>query len=126
MADLIVEQTRTPEVVRGAEYRGEALRHVAMPLGGIGAGQIALGGDGGLRQWQIVNQITHQGFVPDSFFALRVMYPEPPLDEVRILQSREIVGRPEEHTPLVNDDAIPAQQRTLLEKFKGVERTTFT
>src|SRR2546428_13047342 len=33
-------------------YRGEQLRAVAMPLGGIGAGAIALAGDGGLRPWQ--------------------------------------------------------------------------
>src|SRR2546428_9760357 len=32
-------------------YRGEELRAVAMPLGGIGAGVIALAGDGGLRPW---------------------------------------------------------------------------
>ncbi len=62
--DLSAEATRKSH---GFEYRGENIRHVAMPLGGIGAGQIALGGDGGLRQWQIVNQINHEGFVPDSF-----------------------------------------------------------
>src|SRR5258708_4486289 len=127
MTDLVSRPiTHTRQHPYGYSYAGDALRYVAMPLGGIGAGQIALGGDGGLRQWQIVNQINHQGFVPDSFFALRVMYPEPPLDEVRILQSRELLGRTEDHTPLVNDDAIPAQQRTLLEKFTGVERTKFT
>ena len=32
-------------------YRGEALRAVALPLGGIGTGTVALAGDGGLRQW---------------------------------------------------------------------------
>ncbi|MBV9229909.1 MAG: hypothetical protein JOZ18_11390 [Chloroflexi bacterium] len=125
MTDLVSRPTATSQGTPGYAYKGEALRHVAMPLGGIGAGQIALGGDGGLRQWQIVNQINHQGFVPDSFFALRTMYPEPPLNEIRILQSREILERTEDHTPLVNDDYIPAEQRALLEKFKGVERTTF-
>jgi len=102
------------------------MRHIAMPLGGIGAGHIALGADGGLRQWQMVNQINHQGFIPDSFFAIRAMYPEPPLDETRILQSREVLERPEDHTPLVNDDVIPEEQKALLQKFKGVERTTFS
>ena len=127
MTDLVSRPTtHTSQNMSGYTYEGETLRHVAMPLGGIGAGQIALGGDGGLRQWQIVNQINHQGFVPHSFFALRVMYPEPPLDEVRILQSQEILQCTEDPTPLVNDDAIPAQQRTLLEQFKGIERTTFT
>src|SRR2546425_7199054 len=40
-------------------YRGEQLRAVAMPLGGIGAGVIALAGDGGLRQWQGVYHLDH-------------------------------------------------------------------
>lgn len=53
-------------------YCGEALRAVAMPLGGLGTGSIALCGDGGLRQWQIFNQINHQAHIPHSFFAVRV------------------------------------------------------
>lgn len=126
MTDVVSRLIATNQGTSGYVYKGEALRHVAMPLGGIGAGQIALGGDGGLRQWQIVNQINHQGFVPDSFFAIRTLFPEPPLNEIRILQSREILQRVEDHTSLVNDDDIPVEQRALLEKFKGVERTTFT
>ena len=34
----------------GPIYRGEALRALTLPLGGIGTGSIALAGDGGLRQ----------------------------------------------------------------------------
>jgi non-lysosomal glucosylceramidase len=79
MADLVSRPAHTSRGTFGYTYQKEALRYVAMPLGGIGAGQIALGGDGGLRQWQIVNQINHQGFVPDSFlapidYALLVMF----------------------------------------------------
>ena len=54
----------------GRIWRGAALRHVAMPLGGIGTGQVALCGDGSLRQWELFNQPNHLGFVPDSFFAI--------------------------------------------------------
>ncbi len=50
---------------------GEKLRCAAMPLGGIGTGTIALGGDGLLKQWQITNTVTHKAFVPNSFFAVR-------------------------------------------------------
>src|SRR2546425_12911086 len=50
-------------------YRGEQLRAVAMPLGGIGAGVIALAGDGGLRQWQGVSNVGHVPPVPRRFFA---------------------------------------------------------
>lgn len=110
----------------GRTYSGEALRHVAMPLGGLGAGQIALCGDGGLRQWQMVNQVNHLGFVPDSFFVIRTSSVEPPLDVTRVLQSQERLEMHEDHTPLVNDDYIPEEQRVLLSKFPGVKRTTFT
>lgn len=107
-------------------YRGSRLRHVAMPLGGVGAGHIALGGDGGLRQWQIHNQVNHRGFVPDSFFAIRAASIEPPLNVIRLLQSREVMDLPAEHTPLVTDDDIPEDQRRLVELFPGVERTEFS
>src|SRR5581483_9105183 len=92
----------------GFVYQGEAIRHVALPLGGLGTGQVALGGDGGLRQWQMVNQVNHLGFLPASFFALRVTSPEPPIDIVRILQARAGLERSANPTPLVNDDAIPS------------------
>lgn len=126
MADLTIEHARVSPGQQGVEYRGEALRHVAMPLGGLGAGQIALGGDGGLRQWQMVNQVNHLGFVPDSFFAIRTACIEPPLNLTRILQSREVQAFTENHTPLVTDDMIPADQRKLLERYAGFERTRFS
>jgi non-lysosomal glucosylceramidase len=118
-------QAVTREVGDVTELTGIAARHVAMPLGGIGAGQIAIGADGGLRQWQISNQINHVGFVPDSFFAIRATSAEPPLDVLRILQSREVLGWEPDPTPLVTDDFIPADQRRLLNVAQGVDRTIF-
>ena len=63
-------------------YRGERLRRVAMPVGGIGTGTVSLGGRGDLRDWEIVNRPA-KGFVPTvpitrnmteprAFFAVRV------------------------------------------------------
>ena len=62
MTEVVSRPTHTTSQEQfGYAYSGAAIHHIAMPLGGIGAGQIALGADGGLRQWQMVNQINHQG-----------------------------------------------------------------
>ena len=50
-------------------YRGEALRSVWMPVGGIGAGGMSIGGDGEFRRWMIHDGRPIQ--VPDAFFAVR-------------------------------------------------------
>jgi hypothetical protein len=36
-----------------------------------GGGCIAVAGDGGLRQWQVVNEVNHVAHVPYSFFAIK-------------------------------------------------------
>ena len=107
-------------------YAGEKLRHLAVPLGGIGAGHVALCGDGALRQWQLSNVVNHTGFAPNSFFAIRVSGSRPPSSRVAILQSEEALGFSRGQTPCVNDDDVPAEQRLLVERFGGVERTVAT
>jgi len=111
-----------PGDLRDTEVSGAEYGHLAMPLGGIGTGNLAICADGGLRQWQLHNTGNHLGALPGSFFALRVSRWEPPLDELRILQ-----GPPAEPTatPLVTDDVVPDWQRSLLGRHRGVSRTTF-
>jgi uncharacterized protein (DUF608 family) len=48
---------------RGAPtvYRGDDLKYIGMPIGGLCAGQLYLGGDGTLWQWDIFNQDLHTG-----------------------------------------------------------------
>jgi len=50
-------------------FRGEALGACQMPMGGIGAGTIYVGGDGHFRRWMIHDARSAQ--VPDAFFAVR-------------------------------------------------------
>ncbi|MBI4786405.1 MAG: hypothetical protein HY782_05095 [Chloroflexi bacterium] len=107
-------------------YHGESLRAVAMPLGGIGAGTIALCGDGSLRQWQIHNQINHLACIPHSFFAIWT-HPdrssEPPV--ARVLQSSALYDSEVVAPPTSNDHVVPLPHRQLLKKLPGVPSTEF-
>jgi len=62
---------------RPAVYRGAELDKIGMPIGGIGAGQVYLGGDGRLWHWDIFNQHVATG---DGHYA-RPMTPAAPLDQ---------------------------------------------
>src|SRR4051812_2740252 len=101
-ADEIVDRGRRG----GVRYTGDARRALAVPLGGIGAGHVAIAGDGSLRQWQLANTINHRGHVPDSFFAVRVSSIEPPFDVCRTLRAASIPALAES-APLVSDHLEP-------------------
>src|ERR1700739_3027756 len=60
------------DTTAGKTYLGEQRRAVALPLGGIGTGNVAIGATGVLKQWQLHHQGNHLGFLPQSFFALRL------------------------------------------------------
>ncbi|QOR69275.1 hypothetical protein IM660_11205 [Ruania alkalisoli] len=111
-----------PESARSIAHA--AGRHVALPLGGIGTGNLALGADGALKQWQLHHLGNHRGELPGAMFALRVAQWEPPSNEIRVLQAPP--APPEQtRTPMVNDDHVPTWQRELLTRHRGVQGTTF-
>lgn len=77
------------ELLRPGEpivYRGEQLRNLLFPVGGIGTGTIWINGAGRLVNWQIFNNIQKSSQVDDSFLAVRVEQEgRPPI--VRALQT---------------------------------------
>ena len=112
---------RTERIV----YRGEKLRAVAMPLGGIGTGSIALAGDGGLRQWQIVHNVNHLAHVPHSFFGFWARTEGSP-SVARVLQSSALYDQSNFQPPVTsNDHVVPAESRRLLEQLPGVKELEF-
>lgn len=121
-ASVLADGKATPPGVR---YAGDARRAVGVPLGGLGAGHVAIAGDGSLRQWQLANTVNHLGFVPDSFFALRLSGVEPPLDVRRTLRSARIPG-PRERAPLVTDDLEPRDRQPPTDAWPPVEATELT
>jgi len=57
-------------------YRGDDLKFIGMPVGGVGTGQLYLGGDGKLWHWDIFNQ--HIGTGADHY--AHPMQPKSPLE----------------------------------------------
>ena len=60
-------------------YTGQALATIAMPVGGICAGQVYLAGDGRLAHWDIFNERIFTGYGRDNYQLGRS--PEYPLDQ---------------------------------------------
>lgn len=60
---------------RGADrqraFSGRGLDQIRFPLGGIGTGNVSLGGRGELLDWEIWNRPSKSGPQPNTFFALR-------------------------------------------------------
>ncbi len=73
-------------------YRGPALDKIGMPVGGLCAGQLYLGGDGKLWHWDIFNRVDHTS---DAHYA-HPLRPESPLAQgfaVRIKKDGRTVVR---------------------------------
>jgi len=100
-------------------YRGAELKHIAMPLGGIGAGQVYLRGDGTLNPWQNFNNFNSNAMAPDSFFAIRAkpvdgspvarLLQLQPRGDAPAVQSIEFSGEYPFAWIRYADDALPVQ-----------------
>ncbi len=114
------------DVREALTYRGETLGAVALPLGGIGTGSIALAGDGGLRQWQIINNVNHGAHVPDSFFAICAGR-EQADRTAAVLQCDALYDDGDfQPSPSVSDHLIPETSRQLLAELPGVDGLEIT
>ena len=67
----ITEDLRFPPT-----YRGNCLKEIAFPLGGIGTGSVSLGGRGQLRDWEIFNKADKGNDLSYCFPAIRVKAPD--------------------------------------------------
>ena len=72
---LLLQAQEPPAVSESANaiayprvFRGNRLKEIAFPLGGVGAGSISLGGRGQLRDWEIFNR-PDKGNSPDYALA---------------------------------------------------------
>ena len=70
---LVIPFSKQELLLEGRKQRvftGEHLSEVALPLGGIGTGNVSLGGRGELRDWEIFNRPGKGKVLPFSFVAL--------------------------------------------------------
>lgn len=108
-------------------YTGKSGVAVAMPVGGVGTGSIAICGDGSLRQWQIFNVVNHNAYIPHSFFGIRCENPESQTAVVRCLLQKHNPAYESDFipAPLVTDHLVPEQLSKLKQQLPCVDRTEF-
>ena len=79
-ADKGLSKQTIQQLYSGAKrqvYTGKDLETIGMPVGGIGAGQLYLRGDGTLALWQIFNRHVFSGYGSQNYRAYR---PDSPVD----------------------------------------------
>jgi len=95
-----------------------------MPLGGLGTGNLAICGDGSLRQWQLWNLSNHVGYVPYGFFAARWQGKDIPFGAA-VLQTKEFWDEPSfEPAKSVSDHVVPDELKRSLAGLPLLPTTT--
>ena len=74
-------------------YRGEDLKYIGMPIGGLCSGQLYLGGDGKLWYWDIFNKYVFTGYAAPTYAAPRI--PSSPIEQGFTLK---VAGNPKSWT----------------------------
>ena len=92
-------------------FRGEALREIAFPLGGIGTGTVSLGGRGDLRDWEIFNRPNKGGLLPFTFAALRLKGGGLSRPVIRALERRPL-------PPFSGPSGVPRETALGLPRFR--------
>jgi non-lysosomal glucosylceramidase len=97
-------------------YRGNRLREIAFPLGGIGTGTLSLGGRGDLRDWEIFNHPGKGFHLPFTFF---IGYFESENGEgfARVLESR--IPPPYSGSSGLPTGRVPGLPRLRSNTFRG-------
>lgn len=111
--DVPKTQTQRPAapVPIGRSFRGEALREIAFPLGGIGTGTVSLGGFGNLRDWEIFNRPNKGGVLPFTFVALRLAGGGLSKPRIRVLERRPL-------PPFSGGSGVPRETALGLPRFR--------
>jgi non-lysosomal glucosylceramidase len=104
-----------PDVGYPRRFRGEQLRMISFPLGGVAAGSIGLGGRGQLVNWEIFNR-PNKGFRPPYSFPSIWAQSGTERPVARVLESR--ILPPYEGQDGLGSDNAPGLSR--------VESATFT
>ena len=75
---ISTNRVRTRRCLRGTFmiYRGNNLKEISFPLGGIGTGSVGLAGNGALVDWEIFNKPNKGSLNGHTHFAVRADYPD--------------------------------------------------
>ena len=109
-------ETAASEISFPRVFKGQALKMLAFPLGGVGAGSVALGGRGQLRDWEIFNR-PNKGYSPDYAFPSIWVQSGEGKPVARVLEAR--ILPPYEGQDGLGSNNAPGLSRLATAEFSG-------